>query len=234
MATFLEIKTRVQTRLIDLPTAVSAEVPSLVNKAMLEIQKKHNFQVMKARSNYTTTIAVRILGAIPSDYKEFRSKPWYLTEDNGERKTIVPAKKIEDIEYFWTELDDGWPDVLVEGLPSNVANARNFEIYPLPDGNSDYNDGEYRIRVPYWKFLPDLVADGDINWFTVYAEDYLINMATAEGFAIDWDEDRMALWTQKAAVKEKEAIKHDKVQQLAGIDILVPHHRGAREHQLIR
>ena len=50
MATFLELMTEVRGNIIDLPTFVTNNVPSYVNRAIRELQNKHNFKVMEADS----------------------------------------------------------------------------------------------------------------------------------------------------------------------------------------
>jgi hypothetical protein len=105
----------------------------------------------------------------------------------------------------------------------NDAGARNWEVYPLPDESADWGDGQYRVYVPYWRFLPDLVADGDTNWFTTHAEEFIVKMAAAEGFFYDWDEERGTLWEAKAGSELRDAVVRDKQELLAGVDTFVPH-----------
>lgn len=220
MATFSELQTRVQTRIIDLPSAVQAEVPSLVNKALIALQKRHNFEVMKALQSYTTTVSTRSIGSVPSDWKEERGVPYEVPENSRVRPLAWGPNRTE-AEKGWgtnTDLDFGEPRVILRSEPSAVTGASTFEVFPYPDGNSDYGDGEYRIRVPYWKFLPALSGASDTNWFTVYAEEYIEAYATSLGFAIDWDEEREAVWLQKADMHRKELIRLDKLSQVAQLD----------------
>lgn len=232
MGTFLSIRTRVSTLVIDLPAAVQAAVPALVNAAMRKIQVKHNFKVMEAEALYTTALSTRILGAVPTDMKEIAQEPFY-TEFNypGQfRRITLTANRHGTVGAFGAQ-DVGRPMVLLDAIPL-VDGSRNYEIYPLPDGLSDYSDGQYRITVPYFRYLPALAADGDTNWFTVYAEEYIVNQATARAFAMDWDEEHLAVWSKLAEEERGEVILQDKRFRLAGVNEFVPLWRGARSPTL--
>jgi hypothetical protein len=94
LGTFLEIQTRVEGAIIDLPTHVETSVPRLVNFAYRELQDAHNFWIMRATQAYTTTVDTRSLGATPSDFKEFRDKPYFLMDDDGKVKTIETSPHV--------------------------------------------------------------------------------------------------------------------------------------------
>lgn len=226
MATYQEIQDSVLRRLIDTPTAVSTEVPLLINKALVKIQSLHNFKIMQYTQAYTTTVNTRVLGARPTDWKEPRGKPFYVDELGSTYEMAYSPQRI-DVQTYWATDDIGEPEHLLEADPSDVAGTRSFEVWPLPDGNSDYANGEYRISVPYWRYLPALSAGGDTNWFTVNAEEWIIARATEQGFSLDWDEDRAKYWRGEAAKEWKDILLRDKYEWLAGFDTLVPHH-GAR------
>jgi hypothetical protein len=231
MATYSELQTQIERRVIDLPSAVTAEVPNLINRIIRELQKNHNFKVMEAEHAVSTTAESQSLGSVPSDFKEFRDFPYYREEVGRFRRMTIAAAKDGPGEYFGAE-DEGYPMVLLDGLPSDVAGARTWTVYPIPDGNSDFDDGEYRIVVPYWKYLPALSADGDTNWFTVNGEAYIVDQVTSEAFFLDWDEQRAAVWAQKAAPFKNDLIKTDKLYRLSGVTELVPHFEGARTPRL--
>lgn len=225
MATFAEIQTRVQRRVIDLPTAVSTEVPTLINEAIRELEKKHNFKVMETLGGaYNTTESSRTLTTKPSDFKEYRGNPYFLENIGGNIDISLVANRNAVQDYYGNN-DIGFPMFLLESEPTDTGTA-NWEVWPLPDSNSDYSDGEYRIYVPYWRFLPDLSDDTDTNWFTVNADEWIILRATAEAFAIDWDVDREVVWLKKAAIKYKEIINTDKRYRLSSVKTLVPLWQG--------
>jgi hypothetical protein len=225
--TFLELQTEVAANIIDLPTVVSARVPTLITRAVTALQNRHNFKVMDTEVSFTTTLATRSIGSVPSAFKEWRLAPAFVDDDTGQWNRMVMAPDIRSIrESGITELDDGYPVFLLQSDSSSDAGAYTLSVYPLPDGESDYSDGEYRIKVPYRKYLTTLSSDSDTNWFTVNASEYLINYATSLGFAADWDEQRMGVWAQLAENKFREIVMKDKKERLAGVDTLVPHYLG--------
>lgn len=231
MATYLELQTAVQRRVIDLPQAVRDEVPLIINRVIRNLQKAHNFYVMEGTQDYTTVLEQRTLGPLPADFKEFNGEP-YSVEALGRLNymTLAPTER-DAIAYFGND-DTGAPHALVRSNPEDAAGAASLSVWPLPDGNSDYDDGEYRVRLPYWKFLPHLVANGETNWFTTNGEDYVIDKSTAEAFAIDWDENRMAIWEKKAAVHRNELMLLDKRMRISPVESFVPHYLGARTPRL--
>ncbi len=224
MATFQNIQDRVTRRVIDLPASVLTEIPTLINEAMRDLQTEHNFKVMEALSaTFTTTVNTNTLGSVPSDFKEYRGKP-YLTTDKGEvhKLGIMSGMRQEALRVVGvsTDTDTDRPAFILEGEPSDVAGARVWEVHPLADGLSDYSDGEYRIRVPYWKFLPALSAGTDTNWFTVNAERWLTFHATSMAFGINWDEARASYWEAQAAKEFGKVLKRDKLYRLSSVDTL--------------
>lgn len=231
MATFLDLCTRVRTRLIDLPTAVTNEVPSLVNEAMREIQQDHDFKVMEfAITDVVTVAGTHTLTAIPPDFKKLRERP-YRTDESGVTWRMRVSPNIQDMLSRFDTLGEGPPEVLLDPATVNILGDRNLEVWPLPDGNSDYGDGEYRITIPYWQYHLDLTADGDVNWFTNNAALFIIAQATANGFFLDWDEDRASVWVQIAANEKQRAIKADKLYRLGAFDTWVPY-KGARDRRV--
>lgn len=218
--------------MIDLPSAVVAEVPDLINEAMRELQDDHDFKVMEAETSTLVTVeGTRNLAAIPSDFKKLRDRP-YRISNTGKVDELGIAPSRNALQRRFETDEEGFPMWLLDPT-RNSAGAANFEVWPLPDGNSDYSDGEYRIVVPYWRYVPALVNPGDTNWFTTTppAYRYLLFKATAEAFFLDWDEQRGAVWEQKAAAERAKAIKADKLLVLGGHDTLVPY-KGVYEAQL--
>lgn len=213
MGTFATIKTKVSRRLIDAPASVTAEVGDLVNEAMRQLQVKHNFKVMEASLSATTTLQTRVLTSEPADFKEWRGRPYLLSNEARATRLYWGSSR----EALLRRYDDD-----TEGEPKHLLHneSSQIEVWPYSDGGSDYVDGEYRVRVPYWKFLAELSADGDTNWFTTNAEDWLVAKATADGFSIDWDEERMAIWEQRAAAEYAEVVIRDKRLILSGMESL--------------
>lgn len=225
--TFATIKTEVLGNIIDTPTFVSGNVGAYVNRAMKKLMQKHNFKVMEAEEAYTTTAGTRILGMRPSDWKQPRGRPYYIDAFGSPRQFHWVSEKSQAIFSTGdsTTFDTGSPRYLYEDdLPQEL------NVFPYPDGLSDYSDGEYRITVPYWKYLGELISDGDTNWFTDNAEQWLIFRATADAFYADHDEARAQLWESRAALEYRDVLVLDKTRRLAEVDTLVPH-IGARMPQ---
>lgn len=230
MATFLELKDDTEAIVIDLPSAVVSAVPTLVNNAMRTLQQ-HNFKVMEANASFTTVVGVRSL-TMPTDFKEFRGAPWMIEDTDGTKRLMYLAESEEATLTAFTDDDEGRPMVLLDDVPTTEAGLRVWSIYPLPDGLSDYSDGEYRIKVPYYKYLTALSASGDSNWLTNNASEYITFKAVAEAFARDWDEQRSAVWEQKAALKYAEAVKKDKYYRVSSVNNIVPLYRGVNSPKI--
>lgn len=227
MATFANMKTEVLTLVIDTPTAVQTLVGSFVNRAHRKLQVKHNFKVMESEVSFTTNTAqadTRVLGARPSDWKMPRGNPYYIESLGGFMELSYAPSKGEALARYGNDpdLDYGSPRVIVEDdLP------QEFDVYPFPDGLSDYSDGEYRITIPYWKFLSPLVSDNDEDWLTTNAEQYIIYQAVAEAFYANEDEQRAQIWERRAKPEFDDVVKQDKYRRLGEVQSLVPH-LGAR------
>ena len=93
---------------------------------------------------------------------------------------------------------------------------------PLPDTNSQWTNGHYRVVVPYWKFLADLTANGDTNWFTRYAHRYLIAKGASDASGLNWDDERKVQWLVEAEAEHQKLIKFDKRSRLGRSTTLVP------------
>jgi len=231
MATFGEIQTRVQQIIIDLPTAVTAQVPTLIRGSLRRLQRAHDFKVCEALSSvYTTTLETRVLAAVPSNFHKFRGLPQLIDANGVVREMgIFPDRGAAEREFSSlaggeaTASDiSGTPRFLLRSEPTDELGATNFEVYPLPTDNSLYTDGNWRIRIPYWKFLTELSGNSDTNWFTINADDFLAWDAAADGFFLDWDEQRALIWKQNASAKFKEAVDLDKKMRVSGLNVLVP------------
>ena len=231
MATFTDIQNRVKTRLIDLPAATLAEVPSLVNQALRELQSRHNFWVMQKKLAANTAAITRTLATTPSDFKEFRLEPYY-TEYTGYVVPMAVAKSSRELNGLFETDDTGPPSYILRSDPSDDLGASTLEVWPLSESQSDYTGapaGEYRVTVPYWRYLPALSAGGDANWFTnnLIGELYLVNAATALGFMINWDVSKETEWLSLADRQYELLIAEDKKLWLSGHDTFTPHQGAA-------
>lgn len=231
MATFAEIKTRVGQIVIDLPTTVTAQLSTLVNEAIRTLQRTHDFRVMQATTSvFTTTNEDDALGAVPSDFKGFRGRPMMINQDGSVTRLEVLASKEEAWATFGTDAGGeadvdtlvGSPKGIYIGEPSDTAGTSAFVVAPFADDLSLYTNGNYRIVIPYWKFLPALSADADTNWFTVNCDDFITYQAAAEAFFDDHDTENGTYWQQKAAGRYQEIIASDKQARIQQRDTLIP------------
>lgn len=218
MATFSSLKTKVQNRIIDSPTLITTEVGDLVNSAMADLQEAHSFRVMEALLEATTTASSHTLVAKPGNWKSDRGKPWWL-DVRGDKHPMDWAASREEVLVHYAQdstTDVGDPKALLLGEPEDEANAQTILVFPYPDGNSEQSDGEYRVKIPYWKYLADLSNDADENWFTQdkHGANYIVFKATAEGFVGIWDEERSAVWETKAAAELRKIIRRDKLSRI--------------------
>lgn len=233
-----QLQDEVQRNVIDLPTVVQEGVPNFVNRAMRTLQSRHNFKVMEQEADFYTAVGERALyltatdtTILPPRFKEWHRDPFYVTDD-GEWQELTIAPNLTAVRRLFASDAEGAPEVLVQTnyTDDDAENTHSeLSVYPLPDGNSDYDDGEYQIVVPYIGYVTPLSATTDQNWFTNNAEEWIIFQATAEAFFADWDENRGAVWTQRAASKMDEVKMLDKRNRLGGVRELVPQWQGARK-----
>lgn len=226
--TFLEIQNLVRGIVIDLPTFVTTAVPDLINKAMRDLQDDHEFKVQgRDTATLTTTEGTRTLTSMPTGFKRFRGLPFELLgEDDvaaGQRELIASTERTDTIRMFDVD-EEGAPQMILDTTMTDDDGTRVLEVWPLPDGlNPGYDDGEYRIVIPYWSYVAELSLDADTNWFTANAPWYLIFQAAAEGFFLDWDYQGGAVWVQKASVEKARVVKADKMYRLGDVTSFVPH-----------
>lgn len=227
MSTYLEIQNAVTARVIDAPTAVANAIPDLINKAIKRLEQKHNFWIMEATQGpLTTTVATRPLSAgVPSDFKDFRGKPYYLSYYGPKIDISFTPDQSAALDYFGdsTTVNIGPPQFLLRGEPSDIAGTQAWAVYPYPDGNSDWSGGEFRVYIPYWKFLADLAADADTNWFTVNAYWYIVYQSVAEAYGMDIDNQQMAVWAQLAKAEQDILISNDKRSRISQLTHIQPH-----------
>lgn len=175
----------------------------------------------------TTTAGTNVLAAVPSDFLRFQKEPPYvITKDGRQYELGIANSWVNAAREFGTlaggeasaDLLNGPPRNIALGAPSSVTNTRNFEIYPLPDSLSLYTTapaGEYRIRVPYIRLLPDL-SGSTSNWFTVNAEEFIAYAACSVGFFFNHDQANGKLWQERAAAEVQDVLARDKNESLSG------------------
>jgi hypothetical protein len=213
VATFSAIQARVLSWLIDTPAAVISEVPTLITSSVAWLQAQHNFQVMQAELQYITastpalgTSQTHVIGYIPADWKCKRGDPYYVWYI-GDRSRMgwQPERSYAYRQWSPANINEiGQPvDLLIGepenaivppsgGSPSNQMTGLTVEVFPFPDGSSDWSDGNYRIRIPYYRYLPALAGSTDANWFTLDGAqaEFCVANAVWQGFMMNEDESR--------------------------------------------
>lgn len=228
--TFGTICARVRGQVIDLPTFVTNQVPNYVRTSIKKLQTRHNFLVMDKVFAAVTTVNVATIGNVPSDWKEWRSFPYYITNDGRARKLQMHTPH-EGIYPMIRETEVNPPRVITLSPAFDDNGGRSMNLSPIPDGSSDYSDGEYRIFIPYRRYLGDLSNDNDANWFSVNAEEYIFHFASNLAFAADWDYDHAAVEQQLAENEYKEIVLADKHLRLSDVQNLVVH-KDVLDHEL--
>lgn len=224
MATVAEIETRVLRYVIDAPQMVIDDVPTIVQDVILQAQQDFNWQAMEALWSPLTTAGSASLGPLPANWKAFRLKPWYDSDLGGHYELTISPDPLQVNRAYGAD-DTGAPALLW------IENGNAYTA-PLPDGASDWTDGEYRLRVPYWAYLP-AVTGAQTNWITENLSRWVLYQSVASAFMMDWNEERGRQWEAVALREWLRVTKIEKINRLGGIDELVPH-SGARAPQLTR
>lgn len=215
--TFAELQTEVQSWLLDLPSGATTRIPGWINKAIKDAEERYNFRCMEETIAATqTTAQTRLLVAKPSDWKEHRGDPYLLNQD-GSNSPIKWAASEQDMldtyasatpaEGNTTPVDEGTPRYLLE-------REGQIDVYPLPDEGSEWDNGNYRVVVPYWKYLAALSASSDANFFTTEAPYYVIWQAVALGLKWNRDEERAKSYMVDAEREFKRLVRKDKLSRL--------------------
>lgn len=206
---FSTIQNHVKNYLLDLPDETEALIPDWINLALREFEETHNFRYMEASQEYITTEAARQLGEKPSGWKESRAFPFIERDDGGRREIDWGASASDMVRQYSDDAD------LSKGVPQFLLETPEaLEVYPFPDGQSDYADGEYVIEVPYWGFSEELSDPSDTNWVTDNYPWYLIYAATAKGMIFNREEERATGYIGLANDQLTRARRYDKRSRL--------------------
>lgn len=218
--TFAELKAEVNANLIDTPTVVSTNLGLYVNRAIRSLQRKRNWAALQASADYVTTEGVALLGTRPARFKGYRGTPFttYFIDQRTRPLTFVSSLTGFSQAVGFTEI--GEPRFIYEAPIEDGTGAASLSVGPLPDGTSDWADGEYRITVPHWAYLADLSDDTDENWFSTEASDYIVYRATGEGFHALEDEDRAMIWEARAERQYPDIVKTDAMKWFSAVNTL--------------
>jgi len=213
---FSEVKSETQSWLLDLPSGASSRVPGWVNEAVRQACERHNFRFMEAEAQYTTVDQQRLLTALESDWKESRGEPYLINQDGSTTPINWARSESDMVRTYAAQLpDEGNAAAPDEGQPRYLYESVDvIDVYPLPDDGSDWDNGLYRVVVPYWKFLATLTQDTDSNAFTTGVPFYCIWKAVSLGFAWNRDEERSQFYEAKAEKLYRSFERKDKLSRL--------------------
>lgn len=215
--TYGQVKTEVQSWLLDLPTGTVAKIDSWVNEAVRDACKRHNFRFMESESvDQQTAVSTRVLVAKPATWKEARSCPYYVQQDGTVREIGWGPDKSEMNRSYADRIPQETNTAAIDsGAPKYILETdTQLLVYPLPDVLSGWTNGNYRVSLPYWAFPAVLSLDADVNFFTTNHEYYLIWKACAFGFAWNRDNENAMMYDQKAELLFQKLKNLDKLARL--------------------
>jgi hypothetical protein len=212
MAVFANIYEKVAGEIIDTSAEIQNRIPGWINQAFRDAEKKPgiNLRHMERLTFIDTVAAQRALASgKPSDWKEKRDEPWrlYANGDTGGLEWAPSEAEMRARYPYSNTARTGAPVYILE-------TPDGFEVYPFSDGQGDFG-GQYRIAIPYYGMTPLLVGDGETNWWTENAEEFLKHQAAGYGLLFaDWP-DRAAAQFAQAKTLLDDIIRHDKRSKLA-------------------
>lgn len=205
--------------LLDEVASTNALATELVNKAIRDAERReYNFKHMETSLSVVTTADLQLLDARPALWKQSRLRP-SLSRFDGTRKELDWTDEQEA--WRWYPLttapttDNGQPEVI-------LVTETQLLVYPEPDGESDWGDGDYRLVIPYYAYKADLVNTTDTNWWTDNAPWYVIFQAVSEGLVRNREETRAAVYASKAEAEYRGAKGADVQNKLPERLTLIP------------
>ena len=225
---FATIKTEVASWLLDLPSGASSRIGDWVNEAIRQAAERHNFLGMQDGGTYSTTNEDRTLTEKPANWKELRGDPFLIHQD-GTTTPLTFTPSISDLltrygaqlpaEGNTTPADIGTPRYLIEG-------STHLFVYPIPDDESDWDNGLYRIEVRHWALPATLVQDTDENFLTVDCPYYCIFKAASLGFRWNKDRDSATEFEVEAEKQFKSFRRRDRMGRVPD-RLTIPIYKGA-------
>lgn len=202
---FGTIKSLVRDYVIDLPDETDALVGAWVNAAYREAQDLYAWSDMESTLNLQTEEGERVLASIPENWKFPRNNPWLLEGDGGSTEIHWAVSKSEMIRRYPED------DETSGGSPAFVLlDDGDITVYPLPDNNSLHDDGDYRVKVPYYAYNGDMVSDSEANFITEKSPWFLIFKAAAEGMIFNREEERAQIYLTRAQTELQRVVRVDK------------------------
>lgn len=215
---FGQIQDEVESWLLDLPDGAATRVPGWINAAIKEATTRYNFKAMEAEEAATTVDQTRELFTKPATWKARRSEPYLINQDGSVTPISWAQSESQMLRTYAIQApSEGNTAAVDEGEPRYLLERETtVEVFPLPDDGSDWDNGLYRMRVPYWAHMADLSVDADTNFFTDEMPYYCIWKAVELGLEWARDEQRAERYAQRAEREFVIAKNKDKLAKLPG------------------
>lgn len=153
------------------------------------------------------------VAVMPTNFKELqRRQPVSFVSDDG---SFVPAEVVyEHQEIFRVWAFGGCP--IITWPPRLYMDKRSDKQMVL--GLLNPIDRQFNIRAKYFKYLPDLVADGDTSPFIDAYPEMVLDKAKAVAFS-DINDESTALFEGAFERKLLDAIRRDAYSEVVGRDL---------------
>ena len=165
-------------------TDLSAYIGDWINSVIRRLERKWDFKHMQKKDTGTMVIGdYTIAIPIPATYKD---SLYFKVLVNGKYKKV----RKESIEYANAYLSDltsdtGTPEIFAEDYPGAV-----FLLRPTADLAYDWEH-------MFLQRSAELSADGDENWWTLYAWELILYGALVESKGLMKDHPDMDMWEKK-------------------------------------
>lgn len=211
-----QVKAEVESWLLDLPAGASSRVQGWINQAVLDATQRYNFKFMEDEELPITVNQQRELFTKPARWKARREEPYIFWQDGSTTPINWAQSEAQMIRTYAIQLpDEGNTSPADEGQPRYLLERdTTVDVFPLPDDESDWNNGLYRLAVPYWRHAAEMSADADTNFFTANAPYYCIWRACALGFKWARDEERADTYVRDAEREFQKVKTQDKLAKL--------------------
>lgn len=236
MATLSELISRIQGNVIDLTQEVLGRTTEKIIEAQRRAEDRHYFRIMEAEISVATVNQQRQLALTPSDWVDYRARPYYIDGLGGVTQMDWLHTEDEKTLLYSTPnpLAAADPNVQLndQGSPRHIwwhtrAGADVLDVYPLPDTNNTKGPydatGNYTVVVPYWQrelelgttiLVGGFPVQVTTNWFTDNAEYYLEWYATAELLLINRDFELAGAYSAKAEQELLRIVRDDKKKRI--------------------
>lgn len=195
---FLTLKNKVKTYINSDATPLAGDWINLVQR---QIQRQYNFKNMEVRS--TTSTSEMYISAPPSPnlIKEIISIR--VQEDSRYYTLIKDSPTHAFMSYPFPSDEKGRP-VLYAVMPA----TNEIVVRPTPDK-------VYLFDLYYYRYLPELSADTDTNWFTDNAWEILFYGTLIEGSAFANNE-KIGIWQELYERALKRLIEYEQKDKWGG------------------